>query len=143
MLLIFAEGIVSYPAFRALPPESLPGWFSFSGGVALLAFGGWLVVRGLIDLGPNLSASPAPVHGATLVDTGIYASVRHPIYAGVILLAIGWAFFAVSLPALIVALLLTAWLDLKSRREEVWLIAHHPRYLAYRERTARFVPGRY
>lgn len=143
MLLIFVEGVVSFPAFRALPPDRPLGWALLALGVALLLAGGWLVYRGISDLGANLSARPAPVPTSTLVESGIYRRVRHPIYGGVIVLAIGWALFVGSLAALLVAGLLAGWLDLKSRREEVWLIAHHPGYAAYRERTSRFIPGRY
>jgi protein-S-isoprenylcysteine O-methyltransferase Ste14 len=143
MLLIFGEGIVSYPAFTALPPDGAVGWTMLGGGVALLLVGGWLVYRGIDDLGANLTAVPAPLQDARLVETGIYLLVRHPIYAGVILLAVGWAFFVGSLAALVVALILATWLDLKSRREEVWLLAHHAGYAAYQRRTRRFVPGLY
>jgi protein-S-isoprenylcysteine O-methyltransferase Ste14 len=143
MLLIFVEGVVSYPAFAALPPEDAFGWVSLAAGVVLLAAAAWIVYRGIDELGSNLTALPAPRPEAELVDTGIYSRVRHPIYAGVIGVAVGWAFFVVSLPALLVALLLAVWLDLKSRREEVWCVAHHPGYDAYQRRTSRFVPGLY
>ncbi len=143
MVLIFGEGIVSYPAFATLPPVHPFGWATLSLGGALLLVAGWLVYRGIDDLGSNLTAVPAPVADATLVEHGIYRRVRHPIYAGVIGLGVGWAFFVGSPAALVVALILAAWLDLKSRREEVWLLAHHPGYAAYRRRTQRFVPGLY
>jgi protein-S-isoprenylcysteine O-methyltransferase Ste14 len=143
MLLIFLEGIVSFPAFRELPPDNPAAWLSLAGGAALLVSGLWLVYRGIGDLGTNVTALPAPLDRATLVETGVYLRVRHPIYAGVMACALGWAFLVVSLPALVLALLLAGWLDLKSRREEVWLLAHHPGYATYRLRTHRFVSGLY
>lgn len=143
MLLIFLEGAVSYPSFDALPPESPGGWISLWGGIVLVAAGAWLAYRGIDALGPNLSAAPKPAEGNRFVAEGIYARVRHPIYAGVIAVALGWAFFVVSPLALLVAVLLAAWLDLKSRREEAWLVERHPGYAEYRGRTARFVPGLY
>ena len=143
MVLIFLEGAVSYPAFSALPPETPVGWLVMLVGAVGLVAGATMVYRGIDNLGGNLAAHPAPVADATLVEHGIYRRVRHPIYAGVILLAIGWAFFVGSPAALVVALLLATWLDLKSRREEVWLLAHHAGYAAYRRRTNRFVPGLY
>jgi protein-S-isoprenylcysteine O-methyltransferase Ste14 len=42
-----------------------------------------------------------------------------------------------------VAVLLAGWLDLKSRREEAWLVERYPAYAEYRARTARFVAGLY
>jgi protein-S-isoprenylcysteine O-methyltransferase Ste14 len=143
MLLIFLEGLVGYPAFRALPPDSALGWASLGLGAVTVVCALWLVFRGIGDLGPNLSARPAPVEGATMVQSGVYARVRHPIYTGVMGFGVGWALVVGSPAALLVALLLAGWLDLKSRREEIWLLSHHPGYAAYRSRTARFVPGVY
>ncbi|HSM38088.1 MAG TPA: isoprenylcysteine carboxylmethyltransferase family protein, partial [Candidatus Limnocylindrales bacterium] len=140
---IFIEGLVSFPAFAALPPDRPLGWLLLGAGLLLLLAGGWLVYRGIDDLGRNLTALPAPVRDATLVDDGVYARVRHPIYAGVITLGVGWAIALGSPAALLVAILLAGWLDLKSRREEVWLSEHHPGYASYRSRTSRFVPGLY
>jgi protein-S-isoprenylcysteine O-methyltransferase Ste14 len=143
MLLIFLEGVVSYPSFDALPPASALGWLSMGAGAVLFVVGLWVAFRGIGELGPNLSALPAPMESGELVVGGIYRRVRHPIYAGVIAVAVGWAFFVVSPAALVVALALAGWLDLKSRREEAWLLARYPGYAAYRMGTARFVPGLY
>lgn len=143
MVLIFLVGAVSYPSFDALPPSSPFGWVSFAGGLVLIVAGAWLAYRGIDALGPSLSALPAPAASGELVVTGPYERVRHPIYAGVILLAAGWSFLVVSPAALVVAILLAVWLDLKSRREEAWLGERYPGYAAYRARTARFVPGVY
>jgi protein-S-isoprenylcysteine O-methyltransferase Ste14 len=143
MLLIFLEGLVSYPSFDALPPVSPLGWLSMAAGAVLFVVGLWVAYRGIGALGPNLSALPAPMEAGELVVSGIYRRVRHPIYAGVVAVALGWAFFVVSPAALVVAIVLAGWLDLKSRREEAWLLARYPGYDAYRAGTARFVPGLY
>ena len=143
VLLIFLEGLVSYPAFDALPPASPAGWLSLGVGLGLFVVGGWLAYRGIDALGPSLSALPAPADAGDLVVSDVYRRVRHPIYAGVIGVALGWAFFVVSPVALVVAVALAVWLDLKSRREEAWLVERYPGYAAYRAATARFVPGLY
>jgi protein-S-isoprenylcysteine O-methyltransferase Ste14 len=142
-VLIAAEGLLSLSALADLPPRDGLGWAVLAIGATLLALGAVVVFRGISDLGSNLTALPAPVRGARLVETGVYRRVRHPIYAGVVLMGLGWALFAGSLASLAAAILLAGWFDLKSRREEVWLVAHHPGYAAYRQRTARFVPGLY
>jgi protein-S-isoprenylcysteine O-methyltransferase Ste14 len=143
MVLIFLVGAVSYPSFDALPPSSAFGWLSFAAGVVMVVVGAWLAYRGIDALGPNLSALPAPAADGEMVVSGPYERIRHPIYAGVILLGIGWAFVVVSPAALLVAALLAIWLDLKSRREEVWLAERYPAYEAYRARASRFIPGTY
>ncbi len=143
MVLIFLVGAVSYPSFDALPPSSPFGWLSFGAGLVMVAAGAWLAYRGIDALGPSLSALPAPAPDGEMVVSGPYERIRHPIYAGVILLAIGWAFLVVSPAAVVMAALLAVWLDLKSRREELWLAERYPGYHAYRARTRRFIPGAY
>jgi protein-S-isoprenylcysteine O-methyltransferase Ste14 len=48
-----------------------------------------------------------------------------------------------SLLALGLALALAVLLDLKARREEVWLREKYPGYAEYAGHTKRFVPGVY
>lgn len=106
-----------------------------------MIFGGMvLAVRGMVDLGNALTPHPRPRDGAPLVETGIYALVRHPIYGGLILAAFGWAIFRASLIAVGLAVILAGFLRLKSAREEAWLQQSYPGYATYRARTNRFVP---
>jgi protein-S-isoprenylcysteine O-methyltransferase Ste14 len=142
-VLILLEALVCLPDLARLPPRTAVGWLSVATGIVVAGASAWIAYRGIRDLGDNLTALPAPRRAARLVETGVYARVRHPIYVGVIGLGIGWGLVAVSVPALAVAVVLAAWLDLKSRREEVWLRAHHAGYDAYERRTRRFVPGLY
>jgi protein-S-isoprenylcysteine O-methyltransferase Ste14 len=108
---------------------------------AILMLTGVLVVWiGVGDLGPSLTPTPRPRSDGQLVVQGIYARIRHPIYAGIIELAIGWAGVTGSWWAFATSVILAVWLDLKSRREEAWLIERYPEYAAYRERTPRFRP---
>lgn len=137
------EGVLSLGSLASLPPTAPWGWASVGAGLVIAGAGAWVALRGIRDLGANLTAVPAPRRGASLVDAGVYARIRHPIYAGVIAVGIGWALVAVSLPALLAAGALAVWLDLKSRREEIWLVAHHPGYADYRRRTRRFIAGVY
>ena len=109
-------------------------------GIALLLSGALLGVRGVVDLGRALTPLPFPRDDAELVETGVYALVRHPIYGGLILMAFGWAIVRASVFAIILAGVLAAFFHLKSRREERWLETRYPAYPAYRARTRRFVP---
>jgi protein-S-isoprenylcysteine O-methyltransferase Ste14 len=119
------------------------GWLSFVIGAGGLAIGAWLLLRGIVDLGRSLTPLPRPRADARLVESGIYATLRHPIYAGMIAASVGWSVFTRSPAALVVALLLAALLDAKARREEAWLLDRYPPYAAYRLRTKRFLPGVY
>jgi protein-S-isoprenylcysteine O-methyltransferase Ste14 len=97
---------------------------------------------GIRGLGTNLTAFPKPKDDAALVQTGIYAFVRHPIYTGMCLLALGIALGRQSIPTLIEAVLLLLFFEFKARREEHWLVAKFPEYDDYRQRVrGRIIPG--
>jgi protein-S-isoprenylcysteine O-methyltransferase Ste14 len=60
-------------------------------GAASFAAGLWLLRRGHADLGRNWSSSPRIREGQQLVTGGVYAHIRHPIYAAHWLWMIGQA----------------------------------------------------
>lgn len=109
-------------------------------GAGLLGIGLVLALRGLVDLRDALTALPHPRDGASLVDTGSYALVRHPIYGGIVFGAAGYGLLMASPPALVGAAVLLGFFRLKSGREEAWLEARYPGYAAYRARTRRLLP---
>ena len=133
-------GALALPAAGGLVPTR---WPVLAGGLLLMGLGGIFVGRGVSALRTSLSAFPRPMPTATLVTTGIYARIRHPIYSGLVSLSTGWALTTLSLSAFVAALALGVVLDLKSRREEEWLAERFPEYSAYRTRSARFLPGLY
>ena len=109
-------------------------------GSALIFGGIALVVRAVVDLGSAMTPLPMPRDGSELVVTGAFAIVRHPVYAGVILVGLGWSVVQASAVAIALTGVLAAFLYLKSAREEAWLEARYPGYAAYRARTPRFIP---
>ncbi len=112
-------------------------------GLAALVTGVAVAVRGAVALGPSLTPLPYPREGAEMVETDIYRRIRHPMYAGVMLAAFGFATALASVPSLIASGLLALWLDVKARREEAWLLERFPRYAGYRSSSYRFFPGLY
>lgn len=136
MILIGASGLVFGANWSGAPRFAA----AIAGGV-LMIFGVGLAFFGIRDLGRSLSPMPRPPDGAALVSDGIYRRLRHPIYAGVMLLGFGWALLTASVLALVLAVLLAVVLDLKARREEVWLRERFSDYAAYAARTRRFIPG--
>ena len=112
-------------------------------GALLGAAGLLLAVRGGADLRSALTPFPKPVENAPLVDRGAYGIVRHPIYTGIIAGALGWGLLMASPAALAGALALFVLFDLKSRREEAWLVERHAGYADYRRRTRKLIPGVY
>ena len=78
-----------------------------------------------------------------LVRSGIYARIRHPMYASVILLAWGVMLKAPSPAAIVLALAATAFMIATARVEERECLSHFgAAYARYRARTGMFVPAR-
>ncbi len=119
-----------------------PGRTAQVGGLVLFAVSALSFVAGLVALGRNLTPLPQPRPEGKLVRRGIYARVRHPLYTSVILMALGWALFWRSWPALLVALALIPFFHAKVRREERWLHERFPEYADYARRVPRFFPRR-
>jgi protein-S-isoprenylcysteine O-methyltransferase Ste14 len=108
-------------------------------GILLIVGGLGVVLVSAFTLGRAFTPLPKPGRGE-LRRHGIYGVVRHPVYGGVLGLALGWSLAEAPLALLPTALLAVVF-DLKSHREEAWLVERYPEYPAYRERTPhRFIP---
>jgi len=109
-------------------------------GIVLMVAGGGFFLTALARLGKNLTPLPYPKVDGQLVQSGVYGLVRHPIYCGGIVLALGWA-LTVRGPATVgYAVLLLLFFDVKSRREERWLVTKFPAYAAYQKRVRKLIP---
>ena len=125
-------------------PRGEPLWHgSMLFGAGLMFLAGFVGVAGMVAWRGKPTAFPKPREGATLFQSGVYAWVRHPLYASLILLGIGWALFRCSSGALVAAAALTVFLDAKARREERWLRERFDGYVAYAQRVRRFIPRIY
>lgn len=113
---------------------------SLAAGDVLIIAGIILGVGGLVRLGRNLTPFPRPKKDATLVEGGVYSVVRHPIYAGLVFAALGWGLLWRSPATLAFAAGLLVFFDIKSRREELWLVEAFPRYAEYRRRVKKLIP---
>lgn len=139
-------GFVLLPLYR---PAGLtlpsPPWLYGMWGIALiLELSGLLFIgKGIGDLGQNLTPLPYPKQDGQLVQTGVYGIVRHPIYSGVILMALGWALFHGSLSHVLGTLILVIFFDAKANREEGWLMEHYPDYGDYKSRVKKLLPWLY
>jgi protein-S-isoprenylcysteine O-methyltransferase Ste14 len=117
-----------------------PAWpdaarWGLKGAGALLVLGGALVlVLAARALGSGLTPFPKPADGGELVEDGPYAVVRHPVYSGGLLIAVGislvlspWALAASGVLAVVWAL--------KASVEERFLRERYPAYGEYCSRT--------
>lgn len=112
-------------------------------GALIACIGVAAIFAGLTALGDSLTPFPRPRGDATLVTRGVYRVVRHPIYGGLIALAIGWALWWSSPAGIVYGALVAVFFDRKAAREERWLRDRYPAYAAYARRVRRFVPGVY
>lgn len=110
-----------------------------AGGI-LIIFGLAFMILGSVGLGRNLSPFPKPKDASNLVETGVFAIVRHPIYTGISLCGVGWSLVNHSIAAFVAALVLLAFFDFKARREERWLLEKFSGYEAYRARVKKLIP---
>lgn len=95
-------------------------------GPALVLVGFIAVYKASADLDGNLSPWPVPTKAATgkgsLIDTGIYSYVRHPMYTGVLFGMCGLSVITDSVIRMLLTVALYFVLDLKSDYEETKLI---------------------
>ncbi|HTT68600.1 MAG TPA: isoprenylcysteine carboxylmethyltransferase family protein [Gemmatimonadales bacterium] len=139
--------LIALVLFGPRSPAAWPAWgpaglrqvLRFAG-AGLMVAGALLFGWGVWALGRAITPLPHPRAGAALVSSGPYAFVRHPIYGGLVLLALGFAAGIQDWLALGFAALLVVLLDVKSRREERWLEERHPTYADYRRRVRKLIP---
>ncbi len=115
----------------------------FIGGLVLIAVATLCSLAGLLALGRNLTPFPKPSAKAELVQHGIYALIRHPLYVSVFCAAVGSSLLFQSWPALAASVGLGVFFDAKARREERWLRRQFPEYGNYEKRVHRFIPWIY
>lgn len=140
---VVAQSILMLTAF--VLAVMYPGRFSnppiMALGFAVFAIGGYFGISGVLVLGKNRTPYPQPRAGSQLIQHGIYARVRHPLYTSVMLASLGWALIWQSVAAFCASLVLIPFFHAKARREEEFLRQTFPDYADYARRVPRFLPG--
>lgn len=154
MWLVWVPVIALWIALPWQALQSPPGWFAIPGAadpgpyatvrwiaalaavVALLA-----TLRCWRQMGRHWTMAVVPGSDAELLTTGMFARVRHPIYALSIAL-IGCTLLVVpTWPLAVIAAVHVGLMFAKARIEERFMLsAHGSRYAAYCARTGRFLP---
>lgn len=116
--------------------STLQQLFAVAGIIASVA----CLVVAFRQLGHSLTAFPKPLTTGSLVTSGLYSIVRHPIYTGLLLGCGAVTLLAQSPIALIASIILTIWLNFKANYEESWLQQQYADYAAYQTRTKKFIP---
>ena len=112
-------------------------------GIAIGLLACLIMVIAAITLGTNLTPLPHPKDDSVLIQTGLYQYIRHPIYFGVLLAALGWLLIFPGLYILAYSICLFLLFDIKARREEVWLAERFSSYKDYQARVKKLIPGIY
>ena len=116
-----------------------PSWIRWLGLPVIIA-GAGVIGWGVQSLGRNLTPGTEPLLSGTLVTTGAYAHVRHPIYTGVVLLLAGytlaWSNWTL---ALLFGLAALQYFQAKAGAEERWLMQRFPNYQTYMRHVPRRV----
>ena len=99
-----------------------------------------LVLAASLRLGRALTPTPVPNGRGSLQTGGLYRFMRHPIYTGVLVVAMGLVIGSGNVLVLLIGVVTVAFFDRKARWEESQLLAAFPDYAAYVRRTARFFP---
>ena len=126
-------------------PRRVPAWFAGQRlvGAAVIALAAGLVTWTLVAFRSwRVRAKIEPGH--ELATDGPFRLVRHPIYLGVDLMALGTALWIPARLVWLGLLFVAVGGDLRARAEEALLEkTFGERYREYRSRTYRFVPGVY
>ncbi len=136
-------GLIAYlinPNSMAWAAAPLPVWLRWTG-VGLMGVAGCLLIWMFRSLGKNLTDTVVTRKEHTLVTTGPYQWIRHPLYTSAALLVLAsflvtanWFFFVTGCAVMFL-------LVVRTRKEEENLIARFgDDYRNYMQRTGRFFP---
>jgi protein-S-isoprenylcysteine O-methyltransferase Ste14 len=110
-------------------------------GILAMLAGSIACIFSCICLGRSFSPLVSPRKNNELVTTGMYQYMRHPFYAGLILLAFGLAAVTYCETRLLLACLLSLVLNYKAKKEEAVMHEKHgDAYDEYSHNVDRFFP---
>jgi len=121
---------------------SKPGTVVSSAGLVLFAAGWWILTRAMLDNPFAVSVVRLQEEREqTVIDSGLYAVVRHPMYAGTIPLLVGMALWLESYAAALLAAVPVGTLVFRIRIEEEFLKRELKGYEEYTKRVRyRLIP---
>jgi protein-S-isoprenylcysteine O-methyltransferase Ste14 len=116
---------------------------AFFGGILFLSLGLWLFYRSHMDLGTNWSITLEVRDKHQLVTRGVYRSIRHPMYLGLLIYSLGQGLVLPNWlvgPSYGVAMVLI--FAFRMVPEERMLLEEFGKdYKAYKAKSKRLIPG--
>src|SRR3954463_2659206 len=140
-----AFGLMYFGIGYAVIPRRVPNWFPGQrlAGMLVIAGGAALTVSALLYF-RSWRVRATLGKGHELATGGPFRILRHPIYMGLNLLALGTALWIPTAIVWTAFVLMAIGSDLRARAEETLLSqAFDSSYLEYCARTRRFIPGIY
>ncbi len=137
--LVLLAALLWMPAYGLLPflaPLRPLGLLVGFAGLVLSGAATWQ-----LQAGRSLTPMPSPRAGAALLTSGLYRRVRHPVYSGLLVWALGMAIAAASGLHFVLFGLLWGFFHAKAAHEEKLLAQRFSGYPEYAARRARFFPS--
>jgi protein-S-isoprenylcysteine O-methyltransferase Ste14 len=137
--------LIRVPGGRQLVQRSR-GFFSYSiatfgiVGAALCVVGVTIAVWARACLGANWSARPSLKTDHELITSGPYHLIRHPIYTGMLLAALGTGIDAGILGLLIFVVVAVVLIRRIPVEEKLMIELFQEQYLSYKRRTKALIP---
>ncbi len=103
-------------------------------GMVILALAVWEMRKSKLQVFPDVEKN------ATLIKTGPYKMIRHPMYTGVILICLGLLISNITIGGIFFFIILLIDLVIKLHYEERLLLKHFPMYKSYRKKTKKLIP---
>jgi protein-S-isoprenylcysteine O-methyltransferase Ste14 len=139
LYLVFAQH-AHFPAWLRTPfltPTDATGAI----GLLITLLGVAIAIWARVTLGANWSGSVTLKEGHTLVRRGPYALVRHPIYTGFLLGALGVAIITGELRGLVGTAIVFVGFSLKYRTEESFMLENFgEQYVEYQREVKAIIP---
>lgn len=148
LLVLIASGVLLAPLVAIFTPllsfaDYRPHPIAFLAGAAALALNVWLFHRSHADLGENWSKTLEIRENHRLITTGVYRTIRHPMYTAIFLFVIAQALLLpnwLAGPSGLVAFGLMYALRV-GPEERMMIEAFGDEYRDYMRRTKRLIPG--
>lgn len=117
----------------------LPDWVSWIAAIVLLL--AYLLYAEVLRENAYLSRTVKVQQNQTVIDTGLYGIVRHPMYSATIILFLSIPLVLGSLPSFLIFLLYLPIIVARIRNEETVLERNLPGYQAYEQKVKyRLIP---
>ncbi|ARU48429.1 methyltransferase family protein [Sulfurospirillum diekertiae] len=88
----------------------------------------------------NFNITPEIKENASLITTGAYRYIRHPMYFSVLVMMLGVVVSKPTILSFLIYTLLIITLFLKAKKEEMLWMEHSSEYTTYMRKTKRIIP---